>query len=376
MTDSHRIKEVHLDWSSKQGRILTGSGIAEKMYTAERGFPFSTSELPHFYKMAGTSVEAFKSWKEQGLTSTLVVGAWSRPLFVGGWEHSTDRDELVFNLQTPSLFIDLRLPRTRAAFFHRDNIHSLSDLTDEELRLFARQHVFGGYTLPEVLPSDGRTVCTRHHCIDWNFVGKPRSRPNKWYVEMNEENRNMWKELLFAKDEKGSHYYWERWERHLNDGHFNGVNADGSPVVGLRRNRVGETSDALLIIIGSHFNYLYDRGTITAPPLNLRRKDPPNGVVSLVDMALEEGNRALAEQYLSIDAGHGTINSSIFYTHNAIRPWNENTIFLSPEQILSMGESFIRMKNGETWEIFETNLNFPELKQLFGFPAAAGRSKL
>jgi hypothetical protein len=47
--------------------------------------------------------------------------------------------------QTPSIFIDLRIPRTRpeSLAFHR----SLATLSTEELRLFARQHCFAGYSL-------------------------------------------------------------------------------------------------------------------------------------------------------------------------------------------------------------------------------------
>lgn len=41
-------------------------------------------------------------------------------------------------------------------------------------------------------------VATRHHAIDWNYVGKPRPRPNKWRVEMG-PGGDIWKEWGFAK---------------------------------------------------------------------------------------------------------------------------------------------------------------------------------
>ena len=43
--------------------------------------------------------QVFAKWKAEGKTSTLVAGAWSRPLFVGGWQHTGDHTETVFNVQ-------------------------------------------------------------------------------------------------------------------------------------------------------------------------------------------------------------------------------------------------------------------------------------
>ena len=113
-------------------------------------------------------------------------------------------------------------------------------------------------------------MVTRHHIIDWNFVGVPRTRPNKWRVEMSASG-DVWKvqegglapgqwarsgasaycvrrfgllggssslrharrrtdssfgviclggvhqEWSFAKDDHGQHYYMERWERRCGD---------------------------------------------------------------------------------------------------------------------------------------------------------------
>jgi hypothetical protein len=40
--------EKHLDWSAKQGRILTDRGKALKYYSEENGFPFA-SEVSDYY---------------------------------------------------------------------------------------------------------------------------------------------------------------------------------------------------------------------------------------------------------------------------------------------------------------------------------------
>ncbi len=159
-----RPMEKQLDWSAKQGRILTGGGNAERLYTAARGFPFTDDELPHFHLMAGTTA-VFRTWREQLRTCPALVGVWSRPLFIGGFEHSTGQDEVVYNTQTPSMFIDLRLPTTRPTLTGHTSLATLSDL---ELRCFARQHCFGGYSLGAGAGTvDDPVVVTRHHIVDW-----------------------------------------------------------------------------------------------------------------------------------------------------------------------------------------------------------------
>lgn len=49
----------------------------------------------------------------------VIAGAWRRPLFVGGWTHSDDisplAGETTFNLQTPTVFLDMRVPKAGAA---------------------------------------------------------------------------------------------------------------------------------------------------------------------------------------------------------------------------------------------------------------------
>lgn len=44
----------------------------------------------------------------------------------------------------------------------------------------------------------GGLVATRHHAVDWNYIGRARPRPNKWRVEMG-PGGNTWREWGFAK---------------------------------------------------------------------------------------------------------------------------------------------------------------------------------
>ena len=284
--DDNDLRRNHLDWTNKQGRILTANGRANEYYTKQNGFPFQNDELPHHHLINGNTHKVFAEWASKlSATSTTttaasssssddgvptsttttalpdtspICGAWSRPLFCGEWEHSTSNDETVFNIQTNSLFIDLRIPKSRRSVIPTDGtdkttVTSLGQLSDEELRLYARQHIFGGYSViskpslskPQVTMNnqkaqvDDRPCCVRHHCIDWNFVGVGRPRPNKWWIDMHRSEK-MWKEVTFATDHHGQHYYMERWERVDGD-------SNGSVRLALRKRSM---ADGIVVVVG------------------------------------------------------------------------------------------------------------------------------
>lgn len=169
-----------LKWGQKQSHILTGGGIIESRSTP--GVDFTEADLPHFVLKSKTVRQTFRKWLDQNIRSTSIVGAWGRPLFSGGWMESTDGDTESFNLQTPSIFVDMRIPVSRPTLRLRMK-QNVSECSDHELRLLARQHCFSGYSYLE--DSAGKaTVFTRHHIIDWNYhPAYPRSRPNRWWVE-------------------------------------------------------------------------------------------------------------------------------------------------------------------------------------------------
>ncbi|CAM9461977.1 unnamed protein product [Ectocarpus fasciculatus] len=348
-----------LNWSDKQSHILTGGGVSSKWYRGPR-FPFSQEELPHFHKARGTTHEAFALWHNQGTgCGAEIAGAWKRPLFVGGWTHSDDaaepaspssplpptgqEGEKTFNLQTPSVFIDIRVPKAGTALLgHHRSFHTM---TDFELRLFARRHAFAGYTRvqPVTSPSvdaaslyggggeergaeqHGRlegsegSVATRHHCIDWNYVGEARPRPNKWRVEMG-PGGDVWKEWGFAKDAFDQHVYMERWER---------LPGGRGPYLALRR-RPSSAPDALLVVCGDHFGLIVDRdpGSMEAGGGDGGGK---GGLVGRVDDAIARGDRRRALELLSLEASHGRVSAQkgtlcrLPWTVNcSLHPWLEN----------------------------------------------------
>jgi hypothetical protein len=412
-----------MDWTSKQGRILTANGTAPNLYTAERGFPFSETELPHYYLTNDSTHDTFSKWakeyneeqklqtmKDKNSNSNPVCGAWSRPLFIGQWEHSTGEQETVYNIQSNTLFIDLRIPREAAQLLlpkvtpvsfsvsYSHNKRTLEQIMDswtmQEICLYARRHVFGGFTrlswveqgpssrLEESL--DGMTsstsekgrrpVCTRHHCIDWNYMGKPRNRPNKWFVEMHPFHNNEWKEWSFATDHYGQHYYWEKWERLEEDGCSTSMKSATKPtshneekvrvsreqenIILVLRKRVtkDDPRDGILIIVGNHFNYLFDKDL---SDIDERKYDTTSSLMEVIDQATEATDREAAKAYLSIDAGHGTISSG-WNIDCAIQFWKEGSALLSSNETICIDgrdlNDCIITWNGCPWDIYETSL--------------------
>ena len=332
------IRDCHLRWSEKQRRILSADGRAVEYYTSERGFSFTENELPHFFVMNDDTRRAFVEFPKP--TTSPIVGAWKRTLFYGGFEHSTDQHETVYNVQTNTLFVDLRIPTTRKCLLNTSSIHSLEDMNARQLQYYARQHIFAGYTHQEKANNKFDLLCTRHHCIDWNFVGVPRNRPNKWYVEMNSKS-DVWKEWAYAMDYHGQHYYCEHWERLRNGG--------VGPVVALCK---AEGRHGILVIVGDHFNYCLDRENVVAG------KDQSDSLVSLVDQALERNDLETARRWLSVQGGHGRIAKG-WKIDKAIEFWKEGSPLWSKSEIVVEGDSIqdCRVKwNGETWNVFECSL--------------------
>lgn len=316
-----RATSAALDWTAKQARILTGGGLAEQLYTAERGFAFSPQELPHFHLTQGTTHASFRQWAKSGRTCSALIGAWSRPLFSGGWEHTSDADEAVCNTQTAALFIDIRIPHSRPRLPDRQ---SLAECGSEELRLLARQHAFAGYTLPD--DGDvwsGKLTCTRHHAIDWNYVASPRPRPNRWRVELGppeldasgQQAPAQWKEWSHARDDHGQSYYMERWSRMAGDGQGRARSA------GFRR--CGTSPDAMVCLVGEHFAFATARPQ-ARPEAAVA---PATTLVGTVDEALHAGDRATAEWCLSLLAGHGWLHvdgaACQALVERATHPWHE-----------------------------------------------------
>ena len=414
------MRDQLLDWSSKQARILTGGGKAEEYFTAERGFPFVESELPHYHLMQGTTDKVFAEWRqalfhndasssdhedteedegegppankkaktadEEDISTDQrvlaaagskdaeanhklfllpLVGAWTRLLFFGGWEHTSFHDERTFNLQTNNLFIDLRIPKMRDVLLAdiKGSAQSLMDLSKEQLRIYARQHVFAGYTQVCRVSTPIHQedyLCVRHHCVDWNFVGTPRPRPNKWWAELDTASNEVqtWKEWAFATDNRGQHYYCEQWER-VSGG-------DQTQVLALRK-AAPKTTDGMILVIGDHFNYIIGRDVADVDLASKQSSHP--SLVSLVDDALDNDNLDKARAYLSTQGGHGRVSNG-WLIDCAIEPWKEGLAFWNSSDDLKMEGNHVKdcqiHWKGETWNVFDTTFGtVEEIRNLF-----------
>lgn len=350
----------HLDWSDQQRRILTDNGNAETWYHPERGYPFTDNELPHYFlqnkqqHQHNISRETFLLWKLQqqqqqhqsvvptnhGIqTAYPIVGIWERTLFYGGFEYTTNQNEYTYNIQTTTLFIDLRIPKTRDEILRPapESIQSFYDMNMEQLRYYARQHIFAGYTKLQSMMNTDRTgdhivsypyCATRYHCIDWNYVGIPRSRPNKWYIELppnhnitnnrdkdDDDGRNaivttdttrinQWKEWAYATNQYQQHYYCEHWKRHIDIDHQSSShenNDDHGIFLILRK---CSDPDGIIIILNDHIMYCIDRDPIDPVPLKL--SSTLTSLVAVVDeFILQRNDIDTARKYLSIQGGHG-----------------------------------------------------------------------
>jgi len=205
-----------LQWGSTQGHILTGGGILEAQSIP--GVHFQEEHLAHYWLKKRVTKQILRQWLDRNFRSFSIVGAWDRPLFSGGWMESTEHDTESFNLQTPSIFIDMRIPKLRPTAHIRTR-ENLASCSDNELRLLARQHCFAGYSFPEPdksIEKSGALVFTRHHIIDWNYHPSfPRSRPNRWWVqtkdvENSKEGTDSFKEFSTVRDKFNNPVYMVR----------------------------------------------------------------------------------------------------------------------------------------------------------------------
>ncbi|KAL3769553.1 hypothetical protein ACHAW5_006305 [Stephanodiscus triporus] len=310
------------------------------------------------------------------MQSSPIIGAWQRSIFAGRWEHTTYKEEITYNVQTGTLFVDLRIPISKPIGRWEKLKHAVSNdrrqavkyLSDQELRLYARQHVFGGFSfLTTENKKPGRPLATRHHCVDWNYIpGKPRPRPNKWYIECENTaaQTNRWKEWSYSTDENGQCYYYETWERIKGDGEGLGLclamrKRNGTDAV--LSTSVTCHDDGIFVVVGDHFNYVLGR------QWSGHEKAYPNAtnIGDLVDSAIQNDDRETAISFLSLDGGHGTISSG-WKIDCSIQSWNHGVRVFDQigggevqVKVVGRGDDFFTWSvfiGNTIWEIYECSI--------------------
>lgn len=349
-----------LNWSSNQGNIINGGGILNDCFA-----DFDKTMLPHFLLSTRSTWKTFGNWIKNNKRSHIINGAWKRPIFCGGWSESGSHDTIAFNLQTPSLFVDMRFPTDRPTHLHF--LSGIDACSNNDLKFLARQHCFAGYSYPEApypttrLNSDGirGPLFTRHHIIDWNYHPKfPRPRPNQWWVQVSPDGESF-KEFSAAREiTTNIPVYFERWQRYDDD-------SKGKKYLAVRRKpaecpheahaagRVADR-DAVFIVVGDHFALANNRCSAPFPSFELAASSNKKvirgpGGPSLVDQALADGltvaqleeGRDDAEAYLDLEGSYGRVSDG-WKIVQSTHPWKEGSrmVDMNTESTADGGEFF------------------------------------
>lgn len=378
-----------LSWNDKQGRILTGDGIL--MQRTVEGKHYHTSDLPHHYLSLGNTVYMTKQWLSQSKQRYSIIGCWNRPLFSGGWLESTSNDTIAYNLQTPSLFIDMRFPMQFPEHWYKNFpciCTCVSSSDDLAIRMLARQHCFAGYSLPEdpnvvasseAVPTSS-TLFTRHHFIDWNYhPGYPRSRPNRWWVDT-KADKSSFKEFSFARDSFGVPVYFERWQRYSNDGHGNSYFAMRKRIPSsapIQRNQEKcscqdyQSRESIVIIVGNFFAQAIDRDVKNLPNYD---DASSGGCAGLVDHAVQSGRRSDAIAMIDMIGLVGRIrndeDNDCWKIDKCTHPWLIGTSFLLPTSRIdivcdSLGKVLEVVWDGVAWDVVECSHSVREIEDMF-----------
>jgi hypothetical protein len=374
---------VEPTWQEKQGAILTGNNALVSYSLLHRDFQLH--DLPHYLLSKKLTRKVFKAWLKANRRSNVIIGCWSRPVFAGGFLESTEHDTAAFNLQSPSIFIDMRFPHSRALTLKTKT--SFRDCSLDELFNLSQQHCFGGYSLPE-LPLSASQLFTRHHIIDWNYhPAFPRSRPNRWFIQYyqdaKQEGNDSFKEYCAVRDQDGVPLYYERWARiHPTDFQKEKYlvlrKTLPCPLSLRKANRAPqehEIRDGLLIVTGNHFAFIQDRdyNSISSHLENekvlLLSKGRGGGgsfvhFLTSFSQLTEDERRKMIEDYLDLEGIYGQLIGSneghcTWNIYRSTFPWNEDKqLFGSCDDLLPAFENgeFLQLK----WDYRSTALGLTE----------------
>ncbi len=408
-------------WQEKQGAILTGNNAITQYSFIHRDFLLS--DLPHHLLKNKSTRKTFKAWLKANRRSFEIIGAWSRPIFAGGFIESNETDTFAFNLQSPSFFIDMRFSHPRPTIGGKSGF---SEYSRDELFSLSQQHCFSGYSLPELPERPNQSIVfTRHHMIDWNFHPVfPRNRPNRWFIQYyadpTSNHVDSFKEYSTVRDKDGVPVYYERWQRlspTLNQQAKYLVlrKALPCPKVLARENRspaIHERRDGLIIVVGNHFSFVQDREYVKLNSFIQEHKDHVlrhgkggggafiryliNSQEESSSLERQKETRELMEEYLDLEGNYGQLIQSRersgyfeWNIHRSTFPWNEKTSLFDKEKDILLPlfdkDEFVELRWGfrrdimtselpvrgsraqGSWEVLECSFTTAEIYQLFGF---------
>ena len=136
---------------------------------------------PHRSLLGGTVREDFDQERGTGPTSAaLIAGCFRRTLDVTPSQLVADASTRAVSLQTPSLYIDLRIAADRPVL--PAGCGSFEQLPTGVLAELARTtHCFAGLSTLVPASDTAGAVCSRRIAVDWQ--PPPRLKPNQWRIE-------------------------------------------------------------------------------------------------------------------------------------------------------------------------------------------------
>lgn len=320
-----------------------------------------------------------------------IAGAYTRPLMMrnGSFFVETEHDVNVVDIQTHSVFVDIRIRTDRDAQLEcNPPASSLSDYSLEQLAVLSHNHCFAGVSVVDydVEGYEHQPVCNRLHCHDWAPTSPSRAN-NQWRIQT-EFERGGWVELGILKDEHGQAAYVEHWETIAGS-------RDG-PFLALRRG--GDTDPgAMLVIAGTTFGYIVEREqALLAAPMD-DSNSFGSGTAEMVASEVAKasafpdeaaGCRARIEAMLNMECSVGQIETSSggskWTIERSTFPWLRHTDWMATadgeprvvELDVAAGSAVITTSTGtEQWYVLENiGVSDAVARRLFGHAAASQQS--
>jgi hypothetical protein len=265
--------------------------------------------------------------------STAAVPDWLRGVWTREWiqEGKAKSNTLDVNyLQTPTYFADIRIPKDRTRF---PNAQSFADLTDQQLRLLARQNGFTGLT------TTSGPVATWNHDIQFQ---PSDGAPDRGRLQRIARTR------MHEHGLDGS--YIESWRSTTGgDGHFLVI-------------RVKHTGRLLrtLVVVGNRFVYVRNRAI-----------DLPAAASFEALFDSTKASRAQIEEYLDCEFSVGRVRggSVPWEIEQSTLPWREgrHLNFADEVTVPEGGPGLVpRAVGNEEWTVPVNTLTAREIGELFG----------
>ena len=253
-------------------------------------------------------------------------GVWTRE-WIERRGVRTDLFDVHF-LQTPTLFGDVRLPRTRPAFSHA---RSFADLTDDELLQLAKQRGFAGTT------TAAGALATWHHEIDFQ---PPDTSVDIGRLERIDDTH------MYEYAPDGS--YIESWRS---------ISRGNGRFLAVRLERGGRL-DRVLLVAGDHFLYVRNRSS-----------DLPiaQSLDSLI--AATRATRAQIVEYLDCEFSAGRVRGGAvpWEIQQSTLPWREerHLDFVDSVSVSDADSLVPRVAATERWSVPVNTLSRSDLLALF-----------